>query len=260
MGSVSRCFRQPNLSAASMLLGPLFTKAASGAVPGGKFKGKMIVLSSLWDREAFPWQADWYRSKVHDNLGDSTDNYFRLWYTDHALHGDLTLQEDPTRTVSYLGVLQQALLDLSNWVEKGITPASTTSYKVEDGQIKVPSSAHDRNGIQPTINLMANGTKRADIRTGQKVKLTAIVEVPVNGGKLVEAKWDFEGKGTYPVNGEFKSIDKSNRHYSVAATYKFNNAGTYFITLRVASQREGNANTSYTRIQNLDRVRVVVRQ
>jgi len=242
-----------------MLLGPLFTRAASGAVPGGKFKGKMIVLSSLWDREAFPWQADWYRSKVHDNLGDSTDNYFRLWYTDRALHGDLTTQEDPTRTVSYLGVLQQALLDLSAWVEKGIVPASTTSYKVEDGQIKVPSSADERQGIQPTINLTVNGSKRADIKAGRKVKFNAIVEVPENAGRLIEAKWDFEGKGTYPVNGEFKSTDKSNRHYSVAATYTFKNAGTYFITLRVASQREGNANTSYARIQNLDRVRVVVR-
>jgi hypothetical protein len=91
-----------------MLLGPLFTRAASGVLPVGKFSGKVIVLSSLWDREAFPWQADWYRSKVKDNLGDSIDHHFRLWYTDHALHGDLSKQEDPTRTVSYLGVLQQA--------------------------------------------------------------------------------------------------------------------------------------------------------
>ena len=50
-----------------MLLGPLFTRGAAGVVPNGKFKGKMIVLASLWDREAFPWQADWYRSKVKEN-------------------------------------------------------------------------------------------------------------------------------------------------------------------------------------------------
>jgi hypothetical protein len=243
-----------------MLLGPMFTKSASGVVPAGKFKGKMILLSSLWDREAFPWQADWYRSKVHDNLGDSTDNYFRLWYTDHALHGDLTIQEDPTRTVSYLGVLQQALVDLSAWVEKGITPPSTTSYTVEDGQVKIPASAEERKGIQPTVNLMVNGNKRADIKAGQSVKFNAIVEVPVNAGSLVEARWDFEGKGAYPVNGEFKTIDQSNRHFTVASTYTFKNPGTYFITLRIASQREGNTNTYYTRIQNLDRVRVVVSQ
>ena len=80
-----------------MLIGPLFTRAAAGVLPEGKFKGKMIVLASLWDREAFPWQADWYRDRVKENLGDNTDNNFRLWYTDHALHGDLSKQEDPTR-------------------------------------------------------------------------------------------------------------------------------------------------------------------
>ena len=53
-----------------MLIGPLFTRAASGILPNGKFKGHMIVLESLWDREAFPWQADWYRSKVKAALGD----------------------------------------------------------------------------------------------------------------------------------------------------------------------------------------------
>lgn len=34
--------------------------------------------------------------------------------------------------------------------------------------------------------------------------------------------------------------------------------GTYFTTVRVISQREGDADTPYTRIQNLDRVWVVV--
>ncbi|MBI1780527.1 MAG: hypothetical protein HYR66_04070, partial [Sphingobacteriales bacterium] len=49
-----------------MLLGPLFTQAASGVLPEGKFKGKVILLGSLWDSEAFPWQQDWYRSKVKE--------------------------------------------------------------------------------------------------------------------------------------------------------------------------------------------------
>lgn len=75
-----------------MLLGPLFTRGAAGVLPTGKFKGKMILLESLWDREAFPWQADWYRLHVRENLGDSLDKYFRLWYTDHALHGDLAVE------------------------------------------------------------------------------------------------------------------------------------------------------------------------
>lgn len=121
-----------------MLLGPMFARGASGTVQSGKFKGKMIVVESLWDREAFPWQADWYRSRVKETLGDNIDEHFILWYVDHALHGDVTRQEDPTRTVSYLGVLQQALRDLSAWVEQGAAPPASTRYKVVDGQVIVP--------------------------------------------------------------------------------------------------------------------------
>ena len=32
-----------------MSLGPLFTQSASGVLPKGKFKGKIILLGSLWD-------------------------------------------------------------------------------------------------------------------------------------------------------------------------------------------------------------------
>ena len=149
-----------------MLLGPLFTRGAAGVLPTGKFNGKMILLESLWDREAFAWQADWYRSRVKENLGDKTDQHFRLWYTDHALHGDIAIEDDPTRTVSYLGVLQQALLDLSAWVEKGIEPAPTTRYTIVDGQVVIPATADERGGIQPVVSVLANGGKRADGESG----------------------------------------------------------------------------------------------
>jgi hypothetical protein len=52
------------------------------------------------------------------------------------------------RTVSYLGVLQQALRDLSAWVEKGVPPPQTTHYQVVDGQVVVPDAAAARGGIQ----------------------------------------------------------------------------------------------------------------
>ena len=241
-----------------MLLGPLFTRGAAGVVPNGKFKGKMIVLASLWDREAFPWQADWYRSKVKENLGDRTDSYFRLWYTDHALHGDLSKQEYPTHTVSYLGVLQQALRDLSAWVEKGIAPPATTNYKIEDGQVVVPTSATERKGIQPLITLKVNGGDKSDAMVGKSVTFTAVVELPPNTGKIVAAEWDFEEAGTFPVEGKFISTNKTGSHVTLKTTYTFSKVGTYFTTLRVISQREGDAKTPYARIQNLERVRVVI--
>ncbi|MEO6733356.1 MAG: hypothetical protein ABIN01_19190, partial [Ferruginibacter sp.] len=121
-----------------MLLGPMFTRGASGVLPKGKFKGKMILVESMWDSEALPWQADWYRNKLKENMGDSLDNNFRLWFLDHANHGDLSNPDASTHVVSYMGVLHQALLDLSSWVEKGNPPAATTNYKIVDGQVVVP--------------------------------------------------------------------------------------------------------------------------
>jgi len=238
-----------------MLLGPLFTRGAAGVLPTGKFKGKMIVLCSLWDREAFAWQGDFYREMVKANLGDKIDDNFRLWYTDRALHGDLSKQEDPTRTVSYLGVLQQALRDLSAWVEKGVVPAASTSYKIEDGQVIVPPTATERKGIQPTVNVKANGKERADVSKGKSVTFTATIEVPPSTGSIVSAEWDFEGAGTFSVVEKLKTGDR----VSLKATHTFSKPGTYFSTLRVAAQREGDSTIPFARIQNLGRVRVVVK-
>lgn len=248
---------EPLYPQGAFLLGPMFTRGAAGVLPSGKFKGKMIMLESLWDREAFPWQADWYRSKVIENLGDKEKDNFRLWYTDHALHGDLSAQEDATRTVSYLGVLQQALLDLSDWVEKGIEPAATTSYHIIDGQVIVPPKANERKGIQPIVDLTINGKKRADIKKGQSLTFVANVDIPPGTGKLVLAEFDFDGSGKFSIPGKFKIINSNTA--VVKAKYKFSSDGSFFPTLRVASQRKGDAGTIYTRIQNLDRVRVVVK-
>ena len=257
-----------------MLLGPMFTMGAAGVVPTGKFKGKMILLESLWDREAFPWQADWYRNKVKEHLGASTDNYFRLWYTDRALHGDVSIEDDPTRTVGYLGVLQQALLDLSAWVEKGIAPAPTTHYEIVDGQVVIPTTAAERKGIQPVVTVKANGAKRAEIKVGESVNFTAEIELPANSGNVVAAAWNFEGlpenigetggwsfehSSTFPIAAKIPASGNPASAVLLETTYTFTKPGTYFPTLRVASQRQGDATTPYTRIQNLDRARVVVK-
>lgn len=257
-----------------MQLGPLFTRGAAGVLATGKFQGKMILLESLWDSEAFPWQGDWYRNKVKEYLGDQTDNHFRLWYTDHALHGDVPMEADPTRIVSYLGVLHQALLDLSDWVEKGIAPAVTTNYSLQDGQVIVPAAAEQRRGIQPVVVATVNGSKRAEVKAGNKVIFTATIEVPKGAGKLVAAAWnmeglpddvemapgwDFENSPIFPVKANRITENKKTGKVTISTTYAFKKPGTYFPTIRVASEKKGDAKTPYTRIQNLDRVRVVVR-
>ena len=240
----------------NIILGPIFTSGAAGAVPTGKFEGKMIVLENLWDTEAFAWQADWYRDRVKEYLGDDIDNHFALWFTDRANHGDFSNQEYPTQMVSYLGVLQQALRDLSLWVEKGIHPPQSSNYVIKDGQVVVPELANDRKGIQPTLTLLANDTVKAVVNVNEEVEFTSHIQVPASTGKIVSVEWDFEGKGDYPVKEELGEELKSET--TIKRSYHFKSPGTYFVTVRVASQREGNTFSPFARIQNLERVRVVV--
>ncbi|PZV87265.1 hypothetical protein CLV31_101137 [Algoriphagus aquaeductus] len=245
------------------LIGPFFTMGAAGSLPTGKFEGKMILLGSLWDREAYPWQQAWYRDRVFEHLGEKANDHFRLWYTDHAIHGDASGQlDDNTRVVSYLGVLQQALRDLSQWVEKGTEPASSTSYKIVDGgQVKVPEHANERAGIQATVHATVNGTDHTTIKKGESLSFHAKVEIPKNTGKLVYAAWDFDG------SGEFKNlIDLGNAVISNNGSqvefdldYVFDNSGVYFASLKIATQREGDSSTPFARIQNIDRVKVSVK-
>jgi len=243
------------------LIGPMITYGGAGSLQSGKFKGKMIVVESLMDQDAFPWQADWYRTKVKENLGAELDNDFRLWFTDHAVHGDEYPPVDSTRVISYLGVLYQALRDLSAWVEKGVPPPPSTNYKVVDGQIVVPASAAERGGIQPVVSLIANGALRADVSVGKPVKFSATIELPPGTGKIVGAEWDFEGEGTFQVAQEIAEgqLDASGARVTLTMIHSFSKPGTYFPVLRASSQREGNASTIFARVQNLGRVRVVVR-
>ena len=236
------------------LLGPLFAAAAAGTVQTGRFEGKMIVVESLLDREALPWQADWYRSKVQAHFGEATDEHFRLWFTDNALHGDDEVQESPLHTVSYLGVLHQALRDVSRWVEEDIAPPASTEYHVVDGQVVVPAHASARRGIQPVVSLTVDGGERAVAAPGGELLFRATAEVPTGTGVIVAVEWDFDGSGRF---GEAARIDRAAR-ISVECRHSFADPGTRFPAVRVVSQREGSISTPYARLQNLARVRVVV--
>ena len=236
-----------------LLLGPLFAAAAAGTVQTGRFEGKMIVVESLLDREAFPWQADWYRSKVQEHLAGATDDHFRLWFTDNALHGDDETQESPTHTVSYVGVLHQALRDLSAWVEQGIAPPTSTSYAVVDGQVVVPAGAGERGGLQPVVSLNVGGEVSAEVAIGAEVRFQATAQVPPGTGEIVSVEWDFDGAGDFPVREPVAASER----VVVEHRHSFAAAGTYFPTVRVAAHRHGDTTTPYARIQNLARVRIV---
>ncbi|GAA1961008.1 hypothetical protein [Microbacterium deminutum] len=246
----------PGLPQRPMLVGPLMTQGASGTVPSGRITGKMIVVACLLDREAFPWQADWYRSQVGAHLGDAADERFRLWYVDNALHGDDDPQEFPARSVAYVGALETALRQLAAWVEDGIEPSPTTAYEVVEGQVVVPARAAARRGVQPVATLTVNGTSSAIVRAGEPVAVRVDAEAAGDGVivEILEIETDADGSEHLAAPFVFEPASR----VVVEAQRTFTEPGTRFLALRVAAQTEGRASDPHARVQNVVRARVTV--
>lgn len=236
-------------------VGPLIARGSCGSLQSGEFNGKMIVVAATMDESAFPWQADWYRKKVQQHLGGKTDENYRLYFFDHCFHDDGAKTVDELHLVSYLGGLHQALLDLSDWVERGIEPPKTSGYTVEDGQIILADSAKERGGLQPIVRISADGKKRYEAHIGEEVTFDAEIALPEGCGRVTRVEWSFEGEEDYPVKGTFlQGGDRATAH----ASHTYSVPGTYFAVARVSVQRDGTDNI-YTQIYNIDRTRVEVR-
>jgi hypothetical protein len=104
------------------------------------------------------------------------------------------------------------------------------------------------------VDLTVAGSDRVDIRVGQRVKVSAKAQVPPRAGKIVAAGWDFTGSGT------FTAIDlrRPTSTLNLDGSYRYTQPGTYYVSLKVASSRSGVAE-QFAQVENLDRVRVVVR-
>ncbi len=235
-----------------VLMGPPGAFNGAGSLQSGHFNGRMIGLQTMMDIDALPWQADWYRTQVHE--AGNGDRY-RLYFIDHADHGSTVSGARQAYIVPFRGALEQTILDLAAWVEDGIEPPKETQYRVDETQVILPPSASARRGIQPVVTLKANGGERADVRAGQRVRFQAQIQVPQNVGKIVGVEWDFYG------TGQFEPVDLGMIRpgtVNVRAEHVYSQPGTYFPVLRATSHREGDASSVHARVQNLDRVRVVV--
>ncbi|MYS50534.1 Tat pathway signal sequence domain protein, partial [Streptomyces sp. SID6013] len=240
-----------------LAIGPLVSQATSdGGTHTGAITGKVIVVGNLADTDAYPWPGDWYRAQVKQALGARYGDDFRLWYNDNADHIEGPVPAGrAARIVAFDGILQQALRDLSAWVEKGVRPAPSTTYSVSGTQISVPESASERHGIQPVVDLTVGGADRIEVRAGGSVVLKARIEVPRGAGSVVRTEWDFEGTGTFTE----KPFGRPRRTVEVERTVTYDKPGTYFPGLRATAQREGDTTTPFAHVPNLGRVRVVVR-
>jgi hypothetical protein len=237
-----------------VLIGPIFAVSAVGALLSGRIQGKTLLVQALMDIDAVPWCADWYRSQVKREMGSGFEDSFALWLIDHVQHDDPHTSIARAHAVRLGGALQQGLRDLARWVEAGVRPCET-SYRLAESQVEVPSSARERGGIQPVVELRANGGLRAEVSVGEPVTFTAVIETPDAAGQVVAASWDFEGRGEDPVRA---SIGAPQARVSVSATYAYASPGTYYPVLRAASHRDGDTNTPYAQVENIGRARVVV--
>lgn len=241
-----------------VLVGPIGAFNGAGCLASGEFRDPMILIGNLMDIDALPWQSDWYRDLVIAAQGRrEASSRFRLFYIDHAQHNSPAPTNTAAfaRTINYQGVLQHALRDLVDWVEEGVAPPRGTRYGVADSQIRVPVRVGRRKGLQPTVTLTADGGERAEVRVGEEVEFRVKIKAPQMAGRLVAVEWDFEGVGDFPVSSEVPQP----KHLLVRRMrHAYARPGTYFAVVRATQQREGDGASDFARVQNLDRVRVVV--
>jgi hypothetical protein len=237
-----------------VLIGHNFALNSVGSLLSGRINGKVLLVQALMDIDALPWCADWYRSEVRKALGARFEDQFAVWFIDHAQHDNPSTSTARAHTVSLAGPLQQGLRDLARWVETGVRP-SATSYRMVGAQVEIPACAAERFGVQPVVDLRANNAARADVAINETVRFSATIEVPPGAGTVVNVEWDFEGLGSYPVSSRLTEPQELVR---VSASHVYLTPGTYYPVVRATSQRDGDTQTAYTRIQNIARARVVV--
>lgn len=258
------------------IMGPGF--CGTGTVQEGSIQGKVILTQALMDESTCPWCGDWYRNTVRKYKGSEED--FRIYYYDRCLHGDVS-SLDTDMIVNYLGGLKQALLDISDWVERGIEPRQSSVYEMEGGCVHIAESAKERKGLQPVVTLTANGEVCAHVKVNETVTLTAVAEVPEDAGAVTELQFSFSDPmfGTYGqkdqggdynaflsqgrsarIAGELKTYvtEEGLNAGTAAVTTSYDRPGTYFATAFAKSQRNGDKDDVFTQVKNLARARIIV--
>ena len=241
--------------------------AAGGRRETGHLKVRTIVLENLFDPASYPYVGGFYADQVLKAMGPrATDSMFRIYYQDNAPHGAFPsitpgpeAAKQATKIASVGGILNQALLDLAAWSERGVAPLPSSRFSRDPmNQIVVPKSAGVRGGLQPVVDLSANGVVRAQVGLNKPVTLAARIEMPPHSGKIVRYAWYL---GTPDLNFEPDvKLPRPQTIFEVKRTVSFSAPGDYAITLRVEGQREGHNDVNGTTfLQNVGRVRVVVR-
>ncbi len=249
--------KYPQRSVPGWKLNSLSTQG--GTLETGNIKFKTIIMENLLDNRSFPYTASFYHSQIVKAIGSArADQMVRIYYNDNANHADLfeIKGDDNGFTVGFGGIWLQALVDLVNWVEKGVRPPPSTRYSLDEhNQVSLPVNAAERGGIQPVVTLAVNGTDHASVGVNQAVTLTGKIEAPPNTGKVVRYDWYLGGN---PVKYEAPTVLPAPQPVvNVTRTVSFPKPGVYELTLRATAQR-GGVSDYWTNMQNLARVQIVV--
>jgi hypothetical protein len=244
---------------------PIYPQRSGRMLPAwmtGALTRKVIHVACTHDTIVPVPSVGHYQRLVREHHGDRTDETYRLWWMENAPHGGPQLPAWTTPEKD-LGAWTSRLVDVSgdvlpalvSWVEDGVPPPASTSYRFtsDSGLVLAPTAA-DRGGIQPIAVARANGGVCAEVKVGEPVTFTAIAEQPPGSGTIVFARWDFEGTGTTDYE---HTLESDSAALKVEVAHLYDRPGTYFASFRVGGHAEG-SNAKTPPCQNLARVRVVV--
>jgi hypothetical protein len=80
-------------------------------------------------------------------------------------------------------------------------------------------------------------------------------EAPPGGGTIISVEWDFDNSGAFPVQ---EKVDGTETAVDITRSHSYDAPGTYFASVRVCSNREGDVSALFRRLPNVASVRVVV--
>jgi hypothetical protein len=219
----------------------------------GKFTGKVLHTQHAHDSSIWP--------RAENPADHVKDRYVIRWLENAEHTGGHSIPVGPppvpsTRLIEFKGANQQNLHDLVAWVENDVTPVGTTYSLSPGGVLRLPSTAAERGGIQPVVEVTANGGPRADVKAGEPVVLGVVADVPPGTGTITDVRWDFDGTGAWPQVDD--GIDGTAARLEAKVTHVYDSPGTYFAAVRVTSHRDGDVHATSRQVENIGRARVVV--
>ncbi|HVV12564.1 tannase/feruloyl esterase family alpha/beta hydrolase [Amycolatopsis sp.] len=233
-----------------------------GVCYSGRYQGKVLWIHHTHDSSVWPAWGTLYHRAVRQAQGEAgARENFRIRWTEFAEHGPYEMvppephRASATRLIDSRGITEQSMIDLIDWVENGIAP-SGTEYTFDNGRVSLPASAAERGGIQPVASVTANGAERADVRVGETVTMEVKAAVPPGAGGIVSIEWDVDGTGTFPLRQA--GIDGRAAELGCSTAHRYDSPGTYFVTARVTSHRDGDVHARRCRIETIGQARVVV--